>query len=128
MKERIILYGSSLLGLAETSVICIHLAQSYPLPIEAAIFIMAIGSGLALFSSNLINTFFKIERLLPAAAKKEMDLRLIAFRQLHDLFLLQSVISTFSFLYFGTLKWIMLPLAKEVILCIVQMRLHKESK
>lgn len=128
MKERIISYGSSLLGLAETAVICIHLVRRHSLPTEAVIFIMAAASGLLIFSFGLIDTFSKIERSLPAATANEIDLRSTAFRQLHDLFLLQSVISTFSFLYFGTLKWIMLPLAKEVILCIVQMRLHKESK
>ena len=128
MKRSIILYGSSLLNLAETSMICIHLNRLYSLPIEAVIFIMAIASGFLIFSFDLIDTFFRIERSLPIATVKEINLRSMAFRQLHDLFLLQSAISIFSFLYLGTFKWIVLPLAKEVALCSVHIRLHKESR
>lgn len=128
MKERIISYGSSLLGLAETAVICIHLVRRHSLPTEAVIFIMAAASGLLIFSFGLIDTFSKIERSLPAATANEIDLRSTAFRQLHDLFLVQSTVSAISFLYLGAFGWTALPLAKEAVLCVVQMRLRREDR
>lgn len=126
MKNNIILYASSFLSLVETTVICINLYLAYTLPIEVIVFIMAIGSGLLLFSSNLCNMFYRIEKKLPSSKVKEINLHSIMFCQLHDLFLLQSIVAAVSFLYLHIPKWILLPFIKEILLWAVQIRLGKK--
>lgn len=123
MKRQILFFIASLIGLAETAVICIYLNLLYTWPIEGIIFVMAIGIGVLIFSSNLCNTFWKIETLLSGAV--QTDLRLIAFRCVHDLFLLQSTVAVVSFLYLGVPKWVLLPLVKEALLITVRLHLNR---
>lgn len=123
MKKQIGYYLSGVIGLAETAVICIDLNQIYSIPIECIIIIMAIGSGVLMFGVNLSNTFWKIEGQLPASDRA--DLHRIAFHQLHELFLLQSLAAILLFLYFRTPQWIALPLVKEILLGAVFLDLRK---